>query len=220
MVEQLIYAAAGIVSYLAGSIPFGYLVVRLRTGRDIRTLGSGNIGATNAARVLGAGWFVPVFALDFFKGFAPVFWMAPWVARTWPCPICPQLRVSLALWCGACAAAGHLWSVFLRFKGGKGVATLAGILGALNWAAALIGLGVWLAVFLLFRYVSLASVAAALAVPAAHHFTSAAVRGRWEAPWIITVFLAGAALLVVWRHRGNLRRLTAGTESRFGRKGS
>ncbi len=86
MPHELTYAAAGILSYLAGAVPFGYLAVRLRTGKDVRTMGSGNIGATNAARVLGTGWFVPVFALDFLKGFAPVFWMAPWIAAKWPCP--------------------------------------------------------------------------------------------------------------------------------------
>ncbi len=217
MLNQLIYAAAAVVSYLAGSVPFGYIAVRLRTGKDIREVGSGNIGATNAARVLGALWFLPIFALDFLKGFAPVFWLAPWVARELPCPLCPYLKVSLAVLCGACAAAGHLWPVFLDFKGGKGVATLAGVLSALNWMAALIGLGVWVLIFLPFRYVSLASVAAAAAVPLAHHFTERRLRGHWGATWIITAFLAAAAILVIWRHRGNLRRLLEGTERRFGR---
>jgi glycerol-3-phosphate acyltransferase PlsY len=85
MPKELAYALACILAYLAGSIPFGWLVVRIRTGQDIRTMGSGNIGATNVARSLGMAWFVPVFALDFLKGFAPVFWMAPWVAVRWPC---------------------------------------------------------------------------------------------------------------------------------------
>lgn len=86
MLHHLIYAAAGVLSYLGGAVPFGYLVVRLKTGKDIRTMGSGNIGATNVARALGMFWFAPVFALDFLKGFVPVFWMAPWVAEKWPCP--------------------------------------------------------------------------------------------------------------------------------------
>jgi glycerol-3-phosphate acyltransferase PlsY len=218
MLNQLIYAATGLASYLAGAVPFGYLLVRLRTGKDVRTMGSGNIGATNVARVLGLGWFLPVFALDFLKGFAPVFWLAPWVAREFPCTICPSLKVSLAVLCGLCAAAGHMWPVFLDFKGGKGVATTAGILFALNWVAALIGLGVWAAVFAAFRYVSLASVVASLAVPVAHHFTERRFRECWRATWVITIFLGVAAALVVWRHRDNLRRLAAGTEKRFGRK--
>ncbi len=111
-----------------------------------------------------------------------------------------------------------MWPVFLDFKGGKGVATLAGILFALNWMAALIGLGVWVLVFAPFRYVSLASIVAAAAMPVAHHFTEVRFRGRWGATWVITVFLAASALLVVWRHRENLRRLMRGAEARFGRK--
>ncbi len=83
--KHLIYGAAAALSYLLGAVPFGYLLVRLRTGKDIRTMGSGNIGATNVARNLGVRWFVPVFVLDFLKGFAPVFWLAPWVAERWPC---------------------------------------------------------------------------------------------------------------------------------------
>lgn len=85
LLHHLIYGAAGVLSYLAGAVPFGYLMVKLKTGKDVRTLGSGNIGATNVARILGAPWFVPVFALDFLKGFAPVFWLAPFVAARWKC---------------------------------------------------------------------------------------------------------------------------------------
>jgi len=86
MPHEAFYAAAFLASYFAGAIPTGYLLVKLKTGKDIRTMGSGNIGATNVARTLGSGWFVPVFVVDFLKGFAPVFWLAPWVAHRWPCP--------------------------------------------------------------------------------------------------------------------------------------
>ena len=85
MPHEVFYVLAGLASYFGGAIPFGFIAVKLRTGKDIRTMGSGNIGATNVARALGVPWFVPVFALDFLKGFAPVFWLAPWVARHWPC---------------------------------------------------------------------------------------------------------------------------------------
>jgi glycerol-3-phosphate acyltransferase PlsY len=84
--HEAVYAAAGLVTYFAGALPFGWLAARFAKGVDLRTVGSGNIGATNAARVLGLGWFFPIFALDFLKGFAPVFWLAPWVAEQWPCP--------------------------------------------------------------------------------------------------------------------------------------
>ena len=83
--HDLIYAAAGAVSYFGGAIPFGFLMVKWRTGEDVRTHGSGNIGATNVSRKMGGGWFIPVFALDFLKGFAPVFWLAPFVAERWAC---------------------------------------------------------------------------------------------------------------------------------------
>jgi glycerol-3-phosphate acyltransferase PlsY len=83
--HEVVYAAAGVATYLVAAIPFGFLAAKLVKGVDLRKVGSGNIGATNAARVLGAAWFVPIFALDFLKGFAPVFWLAPWIARTFPC---------------------------------------------------------------------------------------------------------------------------------------
>ncbi|MBI2900884.1 MAG: glycerol-3-phosphate acyltransferase [Planctomycetes bacterium] len=85
MPNEVFYAGAGVLTYLVGAVPFGWLAVRLLRGADLRTLGSGNIGATNATRVLGGAWFLPIFALDFLKGFAPVFWLAPFVARRWPC---------------------------------------------------------------------------------------------------------------------------------------
>lgn len=85
MMHNLIYSGAVVSSYLLGALPTGYLLVKAKTGKDIRTMGSGNIGATNVARNLGVPWFVPVFVIDFLKGFVPVFWLAPWVAARWPC---------------------------------------------------------------------------------------------------------------------------------------
>jgi glycerol-3-phosphate acyltransferase PlsY len=208
--HHLIYAATGAAAYLIGAIPFGFLFVKLKTGQDVRTMGSGNIGATNVARVLGTAWFVPVFLLDFLKGFAPVFWGAPFVAARWPCEICDDLPTALAVLYGLLAMAGHMVPVYLRFRGGKGVATVAGLLFAMNWMAALVGLGVWLLAFLPFRYISLASIAGALAVPVANHVT----KGRW----MLTAFFAFAALLVIVRHRSNIQRLLAGTETKFGKK--
>jgi acyl phosphate:glycerol-3-phosphate acyltransferase len=211
--HQLIYAATGVAAYLIGAIPFGYLLVKLRTGKDIRSLGSGNIGATNVARVLGTAWFVPVFILDFLKGFAPVFWGAPWVAARWPCPVCSHLPTALGVLYGLLTTFGHMWPVYLGFRGGKGVATVTGILVALNWKASLVALGAWLLAFLPTRYVSLGSIAGAVALPIAHHFTA-----RGPGQWIVTAFLAFAGLLVIVRHRTNIRRLLAGTEPRFGKK--
>ncbi len=217
MPVEVPYAAAGVLSYLLGAVPAGFLLVKLRTGRDIRELGSGNIGATNVARVLGTGWFIPVFVFDFLKGFAPVFWMAPWVAERWRCTTCFAPVATLSVFCGLCALSGHMWPVYIGFKGGKGVATVGGIVFAMNWMAALAAMGVWVVVFLPFRYVSLGSIVAALALPVAHHLTARHFR-RWEAPWIITAFLLVAAVLVIWRHKANIRRLLAGTEKKLGRK--
>ena len=214
--HHLIYATAAVAAYLVGAVPFGYLLVKLRTGQDVRTLGSGNIGATNVARVLGTAWFVPVFVLDFLKGFAPVFWAAPWVAARWPCPICDHLSTALAVLFGFFAMLGHMFPVYLKFRGGKGVATVAGVLFAMNWMATLAGLVVWLLVFLPSRYVSLASIASAVAVPVAHHFTAARLGASGQ--WIVTIFFTLACLLVIVRHRGNIGRLLSGTETRVGKK--
>jgi glycerol-3-phosphate acyltransferase PlsY len=220
MPAELAYVLAGLASYLVGAIPSGYVLVKLKTGKDVRTLGSGNIGATNVARVLGTAWFFPVFLFDFLKGFAPVFWLAPWAAARWPCASCPAPTVTLAVFCALLSMLGHMWPVYLGFRGGKGVATVGGILFAMNWAAALIAIAVWGLVFLLFRYVSLGSVVAALSLPVAHQITAPLVMRRWsgETPWVMTVFLGVAAALVIFRHRSNLKRLMAGTEQRFGKK--
>ncbi|HVE42802.1 MAG TPA: glycerol-3-phosphate 1-O-acyltransferase PlsY [Planctomycetota bacterium] len=220
MPNELIYLLTGLLCYFVGAIPSGYILVKLKTGKDIRTMGSGNIGATNVARVLGTKWFVPVFIFDFFKGFAPVFWLAPWVATRWHCPTCQAPMSMLAVFCALLALVGHLWPIYLGFRGGKGVATVGGILFAFNWAAALIACAVWVLVFLPFRYVSLGSVIAALSLPVAQYFTWNLVKYRWgaETVWVGTVFLGIAGILVIVRHRANLKRLIEGTEKRFGTK--
>lgn len=220
MPNVVAYLLTGLVSYVVGSIPSGYLLVKLKTGKDVRTLGSGNIGATNVARVLGTPWFFPVFILDFLKGFAPVFWLAPWAASQWPCADCAAPRSTLAVFCALLSLVGHMWPVTLGFRGGKGVATVGGILFAMNWIAALIAIAVWGLTVLLFRYVSLASLVAGVALPVAHHLTARHVMGRWggETPWVMTGFLVLATVMVFIRHRGNLQRLIAGTEQRVGKK--
>jgi glycerol-3-phosphate acyltransferase PlsY len=217
MPNELIYVLAGLISYFVGAIPSGYILVKLRTGKDIRTMGSGNIGATNVARVLGTAWFVPVFIFDFFKGFAPVFWLAPWVATRWHCPTCWSPTDMLAVFCALLSLVGHLWPIYLGFRGGKGVATMGGILFAMNWMAAVIACVVWVVVFIPFRYVSLGSVVAALSLPVANHFT-AHLLPQWKLPWLITIFFGIAGLLVIVRHKANLKRLLEGTEKRFGAK--
>lgn len=215
MKEASVYAAAILASYLLGAIPFGWLAVKVLDGRDLRTIGSGNIGATNAARALGGGWFFPIFALDFLKGFAPVFWLAPLVVHLVPCPSCPAPTALLAAACGAAAIAGHIFPIYLQLKGGKAVATGAGAVFAMNWIAGAACLGLWLVVFFAVRYVSVASVVAALPVPVLHILTWRRTGMPWESPWPLTVLLAILAVVIVARHRDNLGRLTRGEEKKF-----
>jgi acyl phosphate:glycerol-3-phosphate acyltransferase len=185
-----------LAGYLAGSMPFGYWLVRLTKGADIRTLGSGNIGATNVWRTFGWRYGLPIVLLDVGKGFVPAL-VGTLVAG--------DLTGVLA---GGAAMTGHWRPLFLRFaKGGKTVATAGGaFLGVAPWVG-LIGAGVWIAVFVLARYASLASLLAAGTLPVA-----AALLGE---PWPVVVFAGAAALAVVVLHRANIRRLVSGTESRF-----
>lgn len=190
-------------AYLLGAVPASYLVMRLVKGVDLRTVGSGNLGATNLYRQLGWRFAVPVGLFDMAKGALPV------VAG---------LRLAgggmgVALGLGAAAVIGHVYSVFVGFKGGKGVATGAGVvLGLAPWAF-VVSLAVWGVVVWLSGYVSLASVLAALAFPGAIWVLHPEQRP------LLWMHLMLAALIVVL-HRANLRRLVAGTENRFGRHGS
>jgi len=183
------------LGYLLGAIPFGWLLTRLTGGGDIRELGSGGIGATNVLRTGSKGLAAATLVLDALKGAVAV-WLA---ARLGP---------EAARFAAAGAIIGHLYPVWLRFRGGKGVATLTGVLIALWWPAALIFAVVWIAVFLLFRISSVGGMAAAASAPIA-----AAALGRGE---LVPLF-AGFALLVIWKHKENLARLRAGTEPRVGR---
>ena len=187
------FVAAG---YIVGSLPFGYWLVRLGRGVDIRTLGSGNIGASNVWRSFGWRYGLPTALLDVAKGFLPAL-LATIVAGS--------LAGVLA---GAAAMVGHWRPLFLRFaRGGKMVATAAGAFLGIAPLAVAIAAGAWLAVLLAFRYVSLASMAAALVVPLA-----ALLLGE---PWPVVAFAAAAAAGVVAVHRSNVARLRAGTERRL-----
>ncbi len=191
-------AIAVALSYLLGGIPFALVAGRIK-GVDLRAHGSGNLGATNAIRVLGKGLGIPVLLLDVLKGVI--------AAAAIPMLLGPFEEPG-RLVCGAAAVAGHIFSPFLRFRGGKGVATAGGAFLALAPAATGIAFAVFVLVLLLGRIVSLASVLAAVALPIALASLDA------------SRLLLGAgiviATLVVFRHRGNLRRLREGTESRIG----
>ena len=205
--NALPYLAGFLAAYLLGSIPFGYLVAKAH-GVDIRTKGSGNIGATNVFRTLGKGPGILTFALDFAKGLVSALVVAA-VADRLLGPVGDNLPC-LRLVCGTGALIGHSFPLFLGFRGGKGVATGVGLVMGLSPAAAGIGLGVWLVVFLASRYVSLASIVAAASVAVAA-WTVMTPDPRRIVPIVLTVLCA----LVVARHHANIGRLLKGTENRF-----
>jgi len=200
-----------IVSYLLGSIPFGYMAGRIG-GIDIRKAGSGNVGATNVVRVLGKRYGYPVFALDVLKGFGAVkiSMMLAGQHLEWSSP---EISGMIA---ATCSVVGHVFPCWLKFNGGKGVATAAGALLALTPIATLIGVAVWIIVFWLTRYVSLASIVATVVLPIVILIIglSDGHSGR-----LLVYSSVCVAALVIWRHRSNLSRLLRGTEPRFSRKG-
>ncbi|PYK27867.1 MAG: acyl-phosphate glycerol 3-phosphate acyltransferase [Verrucomicrobia bacterium] len=208
---MITFAVLLVGSYLLGSIPFGYLAGRL-VGIDIRQAGSGNVGATNVVRVLGKGYGYPVFALDVLKGFAAVkiaMLMAPGRPPEWNSP---QMFGILA---AVSSVLGHLYPPWLKFKGGKGVATSAGALLALTQVATLIGVAIWIIVFWLTRYVSLASITAAIVLPIVILVVSSRDQNKGK---LLVYASACVAVVVIWRHRSNVSRLMRGTEPRFTRK--
>jgi len=202
-------AAAALIGYLLGSLPFGYIVARAH-GVDIFKVGSGNPGATNVKRVLGEKFGAKgkragnlVFLLDAVKGAFAAAW------PSLPLLHAPEARL-LGLIGVIAAVLGHSFSVFTKFKGGKGVATAAGGLVVLMPVSCLIGAGVWIVTFVLTRYVSLGSVLAAVAVP-----TASWLRGN---PLPFNLVATALGLFVIIRHRENIKRLLAGTESKFAKK--
>ena len=196
-------------SYLLGSIPFGFLAGRL-CGIDIRTKGSGNIGATNVLRVLGKKWGYAVFFLDFLKGLLPVLLALDWGHAHGVNPASASGALA-----ALCTLLGHSFPVWLGFKGGKGIASSAGVIvGLFGIGAFLFCLGTWLLLFTTTRFVSVASIAAALAVP-----TSVSVLFiMHRKDWLTLLIAVVMCVLAIWRHRSNIARLRAGTEPRFEKK--
>lgn len=190
------------VSYLVGAIPTSYLAGRLFRGIDLRQHGSKNLGATNLYRTLGWRYAIPVGLFDIAKGAIPVLVFAPRVSES-------QL---FALGCGVAAVVGHVFSVFVGFRGGKGVATAAGVMLGLTPAALGVSLLVWVVLVYATGYVSLGSIAAAAVFPLAVFLIEHP--DRPEILWIDVALAAG----IIWLHRANIKRLLQGTEHRFGRR--
>jgi acyl phosphate:glycerol-3-phosphate acyltransferase len=209
-----LYLIVAAVSYLLGSIPFGYLLVRVFRGEDIRRTGSGNIGATNVARSGAKGLGIATLVLDALKGAIAV-GLAAFLAGS-KFNLCespfPRFCVDpLRLMATAALAAvlGHVFPIWLRFKGGKGVATALGVFCVLFPKAILVALAIFILVVAITRYVSLGSILAASAFPVAAYFMQ-------NADWLSLLLASGISLIIVIKHHQNIGRLMAGTESRFG----
>ncbi len=186
-----------LIGYLLGSIPFGVLLTRLSGAGDLTKIGSGNIGATNVLRTGRKGLAALTLILDAAKGAAAVL-LAPLLFPG---------NEQLAPLAAAAALIGHLYPVWLRFRGGKGVATLFGLMAALHWPSSIVYAGLWIGLLAVTRYSSIAGMSAALAAPLA-----AAAFGRFD----LALLYLGLGLLVIWKHRANLERLLAGNEPRIG----
>lgn len=200
MIEALPWLFA---SYLLGAIPTSYLAGKWVRGIDLREHGSRNLGATNLYRILGWKFAIPVGLFDVAKGAVPVLLFGPRVPGV---PYFP-------FWCGIAAVIGHVFSVFVGFKGGKGVATAAGMVIALAPLAFPVVLVAWALIVWLTGYVSLGSIIAAALFPVADYALHPARRS-----WVTLLFDVGIAAFIIWKHRANIQRLLQGTENRFGRQ--
>ncbi len=189
----------GGISYLIGSIPTGYIIVKLFTGQDIRTIGSGSTGATNVKRVMGKKWFFIVMLLDALKGALPVVLSTLYATALAHLGVMPVLAA-------VCAILGHSKSIYLNFTGGKSVATGVGTLMALNWQAGLIIAAVWGIVTWVSKYVSLGSIVALALSPLIMWFLNA--------PVAYIVYALIAAIYVIYLHRENIKRLKEGRENK------
>jgi glycerol-3-phosphate acyltransferase PlsY len=206
-----------LAAYVIGSTPFGVMIAWVH-GRDIRKEGSGNVGATNVGRVLGRKWGYLCFLLDVAKGFGPAFAAVMLAGPREGVPSATEQAVWLLTGMGAIL--GHVLSFWLKFRGGKGVATALGVVLGI-WPyftyAGLAAFGLWIAVTLITRYVSVGSITAACA------FVPLLVAFNWPPGqiaqlWPLATFAGVMSLLIVFRHRANIRRLLTGTESKIGRK--
>jgi len=213
------FALAVIGAYLLGSIPFGLLIAKAH-GKDLRSIGSGNIGATNVSRALGRKWAYVCFVLDVLKGMFP---MLATLSLTRPLPTQSQTEkvILLLLWLavGCAAILGHIFPIYVKFKGGKGVATSFGVALGL-WPyytiCASFAVAIWVVVVLIWRYVSLASIAASITFPLVL-ILAIVLRPGWEfvSLWPLLIAATAIPLMVIIRHRENIKRLLAGTESKI-----
>jgi len=212
------YAIIAAVAYLLGSIPFGYLLVKTFTGADVRAQGSGNIGATNVARTGRKGLAIATLVLDALKGYLAVALVKEGMRSIFSYGpngylVTDSNVETLAALAALFAVIGHMYPVWLKFKGGKGVATALGVYLALAPKAIVVSIVVFFLVFAVTRYVSLGSILASLAFPVAFWYFH-----RAESTPAVLLMICAIQALIIWKHADNIRRLTAGTESKFGAK--
>ncbi len=215
--EIVSYIITVLAAYLLGSIPTGYLVARAR-GVDIRASGSGNIGATNVFRVLGKPAGIFVLVADGMKGYCACTWLVDLVMHLGIAGPghSGDLRSNLSLAAGITAILGHNYTCWLKFKGGKGVATTAAVLAGWTLPGFFIALATWLVVVAVTRYVSLASMAAGVSLAFAAWFTETSWHTWHDLP--LTIICALLGTLAIYKHKANIKRLLDGTESRLGKK--
>jgi glycerol-3-phosphate acyltransferase PlsY len=215
------YIIVALVSYLLGSIPFGYILVKLFLKQDIRTTGSGNIGATNVARSGAKGLAIATLLLDAAKGFLAV--LLTLITFAYAAAHDFQFALNLAAFAGLCAVLGHMFPVWLRFRGGKGVATAVGAFAILAPRALGIAMLVFILVTVLTRFVSLGSILASFVFPIASYFhpPEEFIHYRDQTLFLrFFILLCATSVLIILKHHENIRRLLAGTESKFGGKKS
>ena len=215
----IIFVPAIIGAYLLGSIPFGLLIAKAH-GKDLRSIGSGNIGATNVSRALGRKWAYVCFALDVLKGVVPML-VTLSLARGSSSESQTEKVILLWLWLavGCGAILGHIFPIYVKFKGGKGVATSFGVALGL-WPyytiCALFAIAIWIVAVLIWRYVSLASIAASVTFPIVL-ILAIVLKPGWDfiSLWPLLIVATAIPLMVIIRHRENIKRLLAGTESKI-----
>jgi len=195
-----------ILAYFLGSIPTAYIFGKVLKGIDIRRHGSGNVGATNVFRTVGKVSGIIVLVIDFLKGFIAVTLLPFYLQKFLPEPIA-SYPFNIVIFLGAAAVCGHIWTVFLGFKGGKGVATMAGVVAGLSAVVLFSCLGVWILVFAIWRYVSLASIVVAVILPVF------AIASGGDLYFLI--FCAIFSIIGIYRHRENIKRLIQGTEKKL-----
>lgn len=214
---MLVMLSIAIVSYLFGSFPTGLIVGKLFFGFDIREHGSGNIGSTNVFRTLGTKWGIVVQIVDILKGFIPVFFIAPILSRNIEPILLLQLggKTGIQIIAGFCAIAGHIWSIFLKFKGGKGINTTLGVLLGIIPFEVSIAILVFILCFLATGIVSVGSIVASATLPIIILIRRFAFQYYYPNFQLLLILILLLVFIIIYTHRNNIKRILNGTENRF-----